>query len=58
MYRHVWKLVPGREFIMMWDPVSKTHTKHIWEPALEEWVPPFPKTSDDASSRQAGELLS
>jgi hypothetical protein len=59
MYRHVWKLVPGREFIMMWDAVTKTHTKHIWEPALGEWIPPFPKTADAAaSSRLAGELSS
>jgi Meiotically up-regulated gene 113 len=43
MYRHVWKLVPGREFIMLWDPVTNTHTKHVREAGTDEWVPPFPQ---------------
>ena len=42
LYRHVWKLVPGREFFCTWDEKTRTHTKHVWEPDLGEWVPPFP----------------
>lgn len=41
LYRHVWKLVPGREFICTWDPATETHTKHVWEPDLGDWVPPL-----------------
>jgi hypothetical protein len=42
LYRHVWKLVPGREFICLWNEATRSHTKHVWEPSQGAWVPPFP----------------
>jgi Meiotically up-regulated gene 113 len=42
LFRHLWKLVPGREFVFLWDEATKTHTKHILDPSVGRWVPPLP----------------
>ncbi len=32
MYRHIWRLVPGREFFCEWHEETLSNTKHYWGP--------------------------
>ena len=41
MCRHIWDLVPTREVFWGWNDATKMHTKHIWNPATQQWEPPL-----------------
>jgi hypothetical protein len=51
MGRHVWKLVPGRQFLAIWDEVTKTHTKHHIDDVTGKWDPPIPDAGYSVASR-------
>jgi hypothetical protein len=42
LFRQVWRLVPGREFLFIWNETTKSHTKHVLDPGVGKWVPPVP----------------
>jgi Meiotically up-regulated gene 113 len=50
MYRHIWRLVPGREFFCEWHEETRSHTKHYWDPDRQVWDPPLTKVSASAVS--------
>lgn len=37
LLRNVWRLVPGQEFICLWDEATKSHTKFLRQPT-GEWL--------------------
>ncbi|QQN61489.1 GIY-YIG nuclease family protein [Bradyrhizobium diazoefficiens] len=38
LFRHVWKLVPGQEFVLLWDATTKSHTKFVFDRTIGKWV--------------------